>query len=209
MLSVSGCRGIVGASLTAEVIARYTAATASWLKETTKKTNPTIILANDGRRGGDILRTLAGACLASSGCNIIDLGIATTPTVGVMVVHHKADAGITLTASHNPGEWNGVKIISRQGAAPDAAQAKAIIDLFHSGARADEPAAYFGTVTHDTTSARTHVDRVLHALSAVADLEDIRKCRFKVVVDSVNSSGTQGARLLLDQLGCQIGRAHV
>ncbi len=211
MLSVSGCRGIVGASLTPDVVCRFVGAMVSWVAAATEEQRvdrPTVVLGCDGRRGGDMLRRLAGAALAAAGCRVIDLGTAMTPTVGVMVVHHRAHAGLTLTASHNPAEWNGMKIITAEGAAPDSATAARIIGRFNAGKHGFVPPSCFGTIESDAAAARVHVERVLSALVAVADVNQIKARRFRVVVDSVNASGAEGARLLCDALGCELIHMH-
>ncbi|MBL8747028.1 MAG: phosphoglucosamine mutase, partial [Phycisphaerae bacterium] len=204
MLSVSGCRGIVGASLTPEVICRFVGAMVAWLRDEQRVERPVVVLGCDGRRGGDILRRLAAAALGAAGCRVIDLGTAMTPTVGVMVVHHRAHAGLTLTASHNPAQWNGLKVISGEGAAPDAANATRIIERFHAGVHAFAPSGMFGTIESDDSAAAVHVDRVIAALASMADLGRIRARRFRVVVDSVNASGSAGVRLLCRALGCEL-----
>lgn len=200
MLSVSGCRGIVGESLTHDVVRRFVGAAVSWLKEECGAARPTVVLGCDGRRGGDELRGIAGGALAACGCRVVDVGVAMTPTMGVMVVHRGADAGLTVTASHNPGQWNGLKVISREGSAPDAAAAERIIERFKRGESA--AAGADGSVEYDASGAGLHAGRVVAALGRVADVERIRRRRFRVVVDSVNASGSAGARMLLESLGC-------
>lgn len=208
MLSVSGCRGIVGASLTPDVICRFVGAMVSWLREEQRVDRPVIVLGSDGRRGGGVLRGLAASALAAAGCRVIDVGTATTPTIGVMVVHHRASAGLTLTASHNPAEWNGMKIISSEGAAPNAATASRIIERFKQGRQSFAPAERFGSIEADATGARVHVEKVVSALVCVADVERVRSRRFKVVVDSLNASGVEGARRLLTSLNCELTHLH-
>lgn len=203
MLSVSGCRGIVGASLTPEVIARYTAALASWVRDDSRSPTPRVVLGCDGRRGGDTLRTLAGATLAACGCEVLDIGVAATPTVGLMVTQLGAHAGVTLTASHNPGEWNGVKAIDATGAAPDAARAADIVERFRAARSAATTPERFGSVTPSPGAASAHVERTLSAIDAVHPVVRIRAARLKVVVDSVNASGAEAAAMLLDALGCE------
>lgn len=206
MLSVSGCRGIVGKSLTPEVLCRYAGAIAAWIRETAPSAieRPRLVIACDGRRGGEVLKNCVAWAFAGAGFSVTDIGVATTPTVGVMVEHLKADAGVTLTASHNPGEWNGLKVITRDGAAPDAAAADAIIARFRSGAVAFTGPESFGSVEPFKGAAELHVERALAALSSVCSLDAIRAKRFRVVVDSVNASGAVAARLLLDRLGCEV-----
>jgi len=208
MLSVSGCRGIVGASLTPEVLARYAGALAGWFREQCGADRPRLILACDGRRGGAAMKEIVAGTLAACGCDVVDIGIATTPTVGVMVQQLKAHGGVTLTASHNPGEWNGVKAIDGTGAAPPADQAKAIVERFRAGQVAWSTPDRFGTVSRDASSADTHVAKALEALSRVLPLDRIRAKRFRVVVDSVNASGSAVASKLLESLGCDLVHLH-
>lgn len=204
MLSVSGCRGIVGSSLTPEMICSFIAAAAAWITETSGVARPTIVMACDGRRGGMMLMQLGAHALAAAGCDVITLGTATTPTVGVMVAHHRAHGGITMTASHNPAQWNGIKVITAQGSAPDAASAADIIARFKEGRVRRASADSFGAIRSDPRAAEIHVERVLGALAKVADVERIRRRRFRVVLDSVNASGARPGRMLLDALGCEV-----
>lgn len=204
MLSVSGCRGIVGTSLTPEVICRFAAASAAWVREARGVSHPKFILACDGRRGGSLLKQFAGAALAACGCQAIDIGIATTPTVGIMVDSEHADAGLTLTASHNPAQWNGIKVIDGTGAAPTAAESARIIDLFRQTAPCWKTADDFGSVRIDDSAFIVHLQRVLSAMQGKFDLDRIRARRFSVVLDSVNASGARVGRALLEELGCRI-----
>jgi phosphomannomutase len=204
MLSVSGCRGIVGESLTPEAVARFIDAAVQWACETRHAPSPLIVLGFDGRRGGEALKRVAADALVAAGCRVIDIGVAATPTIGVMVTHRGADAGITLTASHNPAEWNGVKVITAEGAAPDAEAAQRIIQNFHQGEGGADARGSRGTIEDDRSAAQVHVDRVIGALASVADLARLRERRFTVAVDSVNASGAEGAGLLLESLGCRL-----
>lgn len=215
MLGVSGCRGIVGASLTPEVAARYAGCFGAWLAQQTGSPAPSVVLARDGRAGSEVIRLAALAGLVGAGCRVVDLGIAMTPTVGVMVDDLTADGGLVLTASHNPQEWNGLKAIVRgtpnahgvAASAPDARQAAAIVELFKSGSPRVAGWNQILAVEHDHDAAERHVAKVLAALGKVMFVEDIRACHFRVAVDSVNSSGRVGASLLLDELGCEV--AHM
>lgn len=208
MLSVSGCRGIVGQSLTPEVVCRYANAVASWIAEAraaNRQGEPvTIVLARDGRQSGQMVRDLVVGTLVASGCRVIDLGVATTPTAGVAVDHFRADGGIILTASHNPQQWNGMKAVTSRGCAPPASAAEQIISRFRSGETAYAAFDALGSVEADDTAAHVHVARVLKAVSKVAPIESIRAQRFRVVIDSVNASGSRGAKLLMDALGCEL-----
>ncbi|MDX2114993.1 MAG: phosphoglucosamine mutase [Planctomycetota bacterium] len=210
MLSVSGCRGIVGKSLTPETVSRFIGAAGRWLRSSgAGAANPgRVIVAGDGRLGGAALRGLAAQTLALAGFEVVDIGVATTPTVGVAVLHHGAAGGVTLTASHNPAEWNGVKVISSLGGAPGPADAAEIVRLYHAGEASWATPAGIGAVRTDATAARVHVERVLAALARCADLEAIRARRFRVVLNSVNASGAAGGRMLLEELGCALTHMH-
>ena len=212
MLSVSGCRGIVGRSLTPEVVSRYVSSAAWWAGRVSggaaePPQPPAFVLARDGRAGGEAIALVAAGTLAACGCRVIDLGIATTPTVGVMVRESGAGAGLVLTASHNPGEWNGIKVIDRRGAAPPAASAAEIIARFRdasSSASQYRPSSQIGRVERDTSSAQVHVKKVLGALERLCPVQAIRERKFKVVLDSVNASGAVAGALLLESLGCTL-----
>ena len=200
MLSVSGARGIVGKTMTPEVAAAYGAAFGSFLKATTGKKRPKVVVGLDGRISGPPLEAAAIGGLLATGCDVIDIGVAMTPTVGVMIGHHQADGGLTVTASHNPIEWNGIKCLDGDGLAPPPAIAKEIVDRFKER-RIDWCAPLeTGRVAPDGSAARVHVDRVL----AHVDVAAIRAKRFTVVLDSVNGSGCHGGRMLLEELGCTV-----
>jgi phosphomannomutase len=143
---------------------------------------------------------------------VVDIGVATTPTVGVMVERLGALGGLVLTASHNPAEWNGLKALALdEGAkgrcrAPAAADAQRIVDRF----RADAPLERRGRgrVERDESGAERHVERVLEALGRVAPIDAIRRRKVRVTVDSVNASGARGAAMLLERLGCEVEQLH-
>lgn len=207
MLSVSGCRGVVGQSLTPERIVRFAGAFAAWLYETRRGAGDdpiTIIIGRDGRCGGEIVQRLATGALAMAGCRVVDLGVAMTPSVGIMVEQHEADGGLVITASHNGQEWNGIKCLTAQGSAPSQAQADRIIELFREGKTPTANHAHLGALRADDTAAHAHVARVLNAIEGVTPVEKIKARRFRVAVDSVNASGSGGARLLLSALGCEV-----
>ena len=148
MLSVSGCRGIFGRTMTPEVAARFAMVVAEHVREHAACANGSggaqarrllVVLARDGRAAGDVLLRAAAAGLAAGGCDVLDCGVAMTPTVGVMVDAHAAAAGLIITASHNPQEWNGLKVVIRahgldrdvvDACAPAKSTADAIIARF-------------------------------------------------------------------------------
>ncbi len=208
MVGVSGLRGISGKSLTADVAERYAGAFAAWLTARGKARK--VVVARDGRAGGEeyvraIVRAFTGA-----GFEVADLGVAMTPSVGVMVDHLSAPGAMMVTASHNPQQWNGLKCLVREpsggavaAAAPSSAMAEEIVGLFRSG-RAPEPRPG-GWVSGVGDAAPVHVSKVTAALAAVSAFNGSRPRRRRVVLDSVNASGVEGGRRLLAQsLGCEL-----
>ena len=224
MVGVSGLRGIVGGSLTADVVARYAGAWATMVQgagamgnggekasatshqPSAEKRRSLVVVGRDGRAGGEAIERMAVDALTAAGCDVVRLGVAMTPTVGVAVRARDAAGGMVVTASHNPGEWNGLKPITPEGSAPMPEVARELVARFERGGvvRADQP----GRAQDDRGATEFHVDRVLEAIARVYPLEKIRARRMRVVVDSVNASGSRGARLLMDALGCVLTHIH-
>lgn len=205
MVSISGCRGVVGSSMTPTTLCRFVGAVASWLYDTQGATpGDSVVLGRDGRRGGELLHQTASAQLRACGFNVINLGVAMTPTVGVAVCERHAAGGLVITASHNPAQWNGAKAITRDGRAPTPMSAQTIVDSFHDGRSPHVSVEALGTMDADGAATHSHVARVLDALDAVTPIEQIKAKHFHVAVDSVNASGSAGARLLLEALGCEL-----
>ena len=204
MLSISGARGIVGQTMTPEIVARYTGAFGSLLRESITDRPPRLVVGYDGRRSGSCLASAAAAGLAAVGCDVTLLGITTTPTVGVMIQKLGCDGGINVTASHNPIEWNGIKCLDSDGLAPPGREASKIIARFE-GNQVDRVAgAECGRIHHADDAAEHHVDKVL----SIVDVEAIRGRRFRVVLDSVAASGGPAGRRLLEALGCDLVHLH-
>lgn len=202
MLSISGCRGVVGESLTPETICRYALAAASSMRRGAGRAK--IVLARDGRRGGEVVAQIAAGALRAAGCDVIDLGVAATPTAGVMVRRHGAAGGLVVTASHNPGQWNGLKPVTSDGCAPAPAEAQRIIDAFHAGGATLAPADAQGQRDADDSGAHAHVALILEHLDAITPVDTIQKRRFRIVLDSVNASGALGGRMLMEALRCDL-----
>lgn len=223
MLSVSGARGIVGKTMTPELSAAYAAAFGSFLRarmgaregagasagasasasagaSAGSSGRPQVVLGRDGRCSGEALAVAAAGGLMAVGCDVTDIGVATTPTVGVMIGELKAAGGMAITASHNPIEWNGLKSLDGSGLAPPPAIAMEIVERFKER-RIDwvQPTGT-GLLRRIDTAAATHVQRVLKHVDVAA----IRACNFAVVLDSVNASGCVAGRMLLEELGCKV-----
>lgn len=198
MVSVSGMRGIVGTDLTPELVARHAAALGAWARAAG---NPVVILGRDARTSGEMFAHAAAAGLMSAGVEVIDLGIVPTPTVQLAVEHHHAGAGLILTASHNPIEWNALKLVGPDGIFLDAAAGTAVRHLANQGpARAGWDT--IGTLRQDPDAIRRHLDLVLSL--PFLDREGIRRCRFKVALDCVRGAGGTTMPKLLESLGCEV-----
>ncbi len=204
MLSVSGARGIVGKTMTPVVAATFAGAFGSHVRTLVAGRRPRLVVARDGRFGGESIARAVQGSLAATGCDVIDIGVAMTPTVGLMIRELGADGGMAVTASHNPIEWNGLKCLDGDGLAPPKTVADAIIARFKASDILFAEPLEIGAITADTTSVRRHVDRVL-AVTGAADR--VRARKLHVVLDSVNASGCEGGRLMLDALGC--GVTHI
>lgn len=200
MLSVSGARGLVGRTMTPAVAATFAGAFGSFLKDVTGASAPTVCLGRDSRPSGDMLAAAARAGLASVGCRVIDFGIVTTPTVGVMIAARRAHGGMVVTASHNPLPWNGLKCLNADGVAPPPEEAREIIARFHRNALDYAEVAALIPGESDSDATRAHVEAVL----AITEPRPTIEKRFKVVLDSVNGAGGIGGRRLLEALGCEV-----
>jgi len=199
MLSVSGARGIVGTSMTPVVAVELAAAFGSFLRSG-RDPRPAVCLARDGRPSGEMLGAAVTAGLLAIGCDVIDLGVVMTPTVGVMIDVLGADGGMVVTASHNPIEWNGLKCLDHEGLAPPPAQASEIIERYRAKRFSWTAVDGIGAVRHDDRGVAQHLERVLR----LVDVEGIRARRFTVVLDSVNGAGCVAGRTLLERLGCEV-----
>jgi phosphomannomutase len=204
MVSLSGIRGHVGTDLTPELVSRYAAALGAWsrsVQPARPPARPTVVLGRDARTSGPMFAQAATAGLMSVGVDVIDLGVVPTPTVQLAVEHHKAGAGLILTASHNPIEWNALKFVGPDGIFLDADAGKAVQLLADRG-----PARVgwdqIGTVRQDPGAIERHLDAVL-ALPVI-DSTAIRKRKFKVAVDCVRGAGAGAILPLLDRLGCRV-----
>lgn len=197
MLSISGLRGWIGQSLTPPIAARYAAAVGSWLKQTSGKQHPHIVVGRDSRPSGQMIQQAALAGLTAVGCRATTLGIVTTPSTAIMVEHLHADAGMVITASHNPVPWNGIKTLQHDGVAPPPDQAQRIIDRFKNDKLDYVPVDQLQPSDQNDSATRVHLDRILKLIDVAA----IRKAGLTVVLDSVHGAGGPAAAQLLKELG--------
>lgn len=203
MLSVSGLRGIVGESLTESVATRYGSALGQWFKQQSGNDTPHLVVGRDSRPSGQWIQAAVVNGLVEADCRVTVIGIASTPGVAIMTRHLGADGGIEITASHNPGQWNGIKALRHDGAAPTAEQAATIIELFHQtpeAANINAPRPTPPSIITDTTLVATHRDAVL----AHIDAAPIAARKFKVVLESVHGAGGPETAALLEAFGVEV-----
>jgi len=201
IISVSGLRGLVGQTLTAEVASGYAAAFGRHLLETHSK--PSVCIGRDSRPSGPAFRDAAAQSLTAMGIDVIDLGIVTTPGVGIMVRHLGCSGGIVITASHNPAGYNGLKLLLDGGMAPPADFAAAIREDFYRisrGKTAGVNPPRVGTFTTISDADEVHIGRILR----IVDAARIAAGRFSVVLDSVNGAGGPVTKKLFSKLGCRV-----
>ncbi|MGZ3847070.1 MAG: phosphoglucosamine mutase [Flavisolibacter sp.] len=203
--SISGIRGTIGGvpgeSLTAIDIVKFTASFGNIIAERRHdKSQPTkIIVGRDGRISGEMVSHLVVNTLVSLGVNVVDLGLSTTPTVEIATKKENADGGIIITASHNPKEWNALKLLNKEGEFIDAEVGAEVLDRAQSLALGFAVVDKLGTVTKDDTYLEKHIDLVLNY--PLVNKEAIEQKQFKIVVDCINSSGALIVPQLLKQLG--------
>jgi phosphomannomutase len=199
MVSVSGIRGRVGDALTPEVVARYASAFGAWCLA--QGGSRAIVVGRDSRVSGPMFHRIVVGTLQLVGCDVIDIGLTTTPGAQMTVEHHHAAGAVMLSASHNPIEWNALKLIGSSGLFLEASQGAAMRGLLETGfttAAWDQ----IGNVTCDTEVAARHVATVL-AIPYV-DVDAIRRRRFKVALDCVRGAGATVMPALLAGLGCDV-----
>jgi phosphomannomutase len=199
MVSVSGIRGRVGDALTPEVVARYASAFGAWALA--QGGSRQIVVGRDSRVSGPMFHRIVVGTLQLVGCDVIDIGLTTTPGCQLAVEHHHAGGAVMLSASHNPIEWNALKLIGSAGLFLEASQGADMRKLLETGI-ATATWDRIGTVTCDTEVAARHVATVLAI--PYLDVQAIRRRRFKVALDCVRGSGATVMPALLEELGCEV-----
>jgi len=199
--SISGIRGTIGGAagdgLTPLDIVKFTSAFGSWV--TANAENKKIVIGRDARISGSMVNNLVIGTLQGLGIDVVDLGLSTTPTVEIAVPAEQAAGGIILTASHNPKQWNALKLLNSKGEFINDADGKEVLEIAEKGDFAYADVDHLGKVTQDDSYLQKHIDAIL-ALPLV-DKEAIRKADFKVVIDCVNSTGGIFVPALLEALG--------
>lgn len=208
--SISGIRGTIGGrvneNLTPLDVVKFTSAFGTWLQQNNNKKDLTLVIGRDARISGAMINSLVTATLQGLGIHVIDLGLSTTPTVEVMVPELKADGGIILTASHNPKQWNALKLLNHKGEFITGENGAEVLALAESEdfdyAEVDE----LGSYETRKDGIDIHIEKILN-LPAV-DAEAIRPKKYKVVVDAVNSTGGIAIPQLLEELGCEVVKLY-
>ncbi|MCF6296212.1 MAG: phosphoglucosamine mutase [Flavobacteriaceae bacterium] len=201
--SISGIRGTIGGqvgnNLTPIDVVKFASAYGIWVKQQRNKENYRVVVGRDARISGEMVQNLVMQTLVGLGIHVIDLGLSTTPTVEVAVPMEHADGGIILTASHNPKQWNALKLLNAKGEFLNAAEGAKILEIAESDTMQFADVDSLGKITKNEAYIDLHIDEVLEL--PLVDKEAIEKANFKVVVDGVNSTGGIAIPLLLERLG--------
>jgi phosphomannomutase len=201
--SISGIRGTIGGkpgeSLTPLDIVRFTAAYGTWLLKRHGNSSMKVLVGRDGRISGKMVSNIVTTTLQSLGFDVKDLGLATTPTVEMAVAESASDGGIIVTASHNPANWNALKLLNEKGEFLSASEGSEVLEI---ASNEDFSFATFdktGTLSEDHSAGERHIDRILNL--KLVDIRTIEAANLKVAVDCINSVGGIIVPLLLKKLG--------
>ncbi|SDM37859.1 phosphoglucosamine mutase [Chryseobacterium taihuense] len=203
--SISGIRGTIGGkvgdNLTPLDVVKFASAFGAWLQNNKNKKDLTLIIGRDARISGSMVNSLVTATLQGLGINVIDLGLSTTPTVEVMVPELNADGGIILTASHNPKQWNALKLLNEKGEFISGENGAEVLALAENEnfnyAEVDD----LGKYETRGDAFDIHIQKILDL--PIVDAEAIKAKKYKIVLDAVNSTGGIAIPILLEKLGCE------
>ena len=194
ILSISGLRGVIGNGLDPLYAAKFAAAMG------TLCCGGRVVVARDGRSTGEMLRHAIISGLLATGCEVLDAGICTTPTCGVLVRHHDAAGGLQITASHNPIEWNGLKPFAPDGSVFNRELGQQLLQILENESIAWKDWSGIGQLTQLADPSRIHINKVL----SLVNVEAIRKRRYRIVLDCNHGSGAVCGPRLLEELGCDV-----
>ncbi len=208
--SISGIRGTIGGkvgdNLTPVDAVKFASAYGTWLKNANTKEKLKVVVGRDARISGPMIHNLVVNTLIGLGIDVIDLGLSTTPTVEVAVPLEMADGGIILTASHNPKQWNALKLLNEKGEFLNGAEGAKILEIAESEAFDFSNVDSLGEITINDAYMDIHIDEVLNL--PLVDADAVAKRKFKVVVDGVNSSGGIVIPNLLEQMGVEVVKLY-
>ncbi len=204
--SISGIRGTIGGktgeNLTPVDTVKFAAAYGTWLKEHSAKNKLKVVVGRDARISGKMIQELTMNTLTGLGIDVIDLGLSTTPTVEVAVPLEKADGGIILTASHNPKQWNALKLLNSKGEFLDGAAGASILEIAEKEGFNFSEVDELGEISVIDDYIEKHIDEVLKL--KLVDADEVAKANLKVVVDAVNSTGGIAIPALLKRMGVEV-----
>ncbi|MEK6512636.1 phosphoglucosamine mutase [Myroides odoratimimus] len=204
--SISGIRGTIGGkvgdNLTPIDAVKFASAYGTFLKNNSNKESLKVVIGRDARISGPMIHNLVVNTLVGLGIHVIDLGLSTTPTVEIAVPLEQADGGIILTASHNPKQWNALKLLNSKGEFLSGAEGQIILEIAEKDAFDFADVDSLGTIEHKDNYMDIHIEEILKL--KLVDVEAIKKRKFKVVVDAVNSSGGIIIPALLRKLGVEV-----
>ncbi len=203
--SISGIRGTIGGAvgdgLTPLDIVKFTSAYATFIRKTTTKTSNVIVIGRDARISGEMVNDIVEGTLVGCGFDVVNIGMASTPTTEIAVVEEDACGGIIITASHNPKQWNALKLLNENGEFLNDAQGKEVLRLAQNDEYKYANIERIGKVYTNTTYARHHINKILDL--DLVDVKAIKKANFTVAVDAVNSIGGVIIPELLHKLGVE------
>ncbi len=206
--SISGIRGTIGGApgdnLSPLDVVRFTAAYGSWLKESLNddtSLRKKVVIGRDGRISGELVQRIVISTLNALGIDVVDLGLSTTPTVEMAVVFEKADGGIILTASHNPKEWNALKLLNNKGEFISGDEGAKILEIAAADLFQFADVDNLGSYTTNETALEQHIQMVVDY--PLVDIAAIKEAGFKIVLDAINSTGATAVPQLLKELGVE------
>jgi phosphomannomutase len=199
--SISGIRGTIGGrpgdTLSPLDVVRFTAAFGTWLLQ--QSDNKKVIIGRDGRISGEMVQRIVVSTLNALGLDVVDLGLSTTPTVEMAVVFEKAAGGIILTASHNPKEWNALKLLNNKGEFISGEIGAKVLEIAAKEDFVFASVDQLGSYSTNENALQQHIDAVISY--PLVDVAAIKKAKFSVVLDAINSTGAIAVPLLLKALG--------
>ena len=208
--SISGIRGTIGGyignNLTPIDAVKFASAYGAWIKEQRTKKSYRVVIGRDARISGEMIQNLVMNTLIGMGIDVIDLDLSTTPTVEIAVPLEHADGGIILTASHNPKQWNALKLLDQKGEFLNSTHCQRVLDIAESNSIEFASIDDLGVITKNHAYFDIHIDTVLDL--EYVNTKAISDCKFKVVVDAVNSTGGIAIPLLLERLGVEPVKLH-
>ena len=208
--SISGIRGTIGGkvseNLTPIDAVKFGCAYGIWLKKNSNKEKLKVVIGRDARISGEMIQNFVQNSLISLGIDVCDLGLSTTPTVELMVTELMADGGIIITASHNPSEWNALKLLDSKGEFLNAHSGNEIVSISENDDYDFTGVYDLGIINKVNDTMQIHINSVLNL--KLVNTEEIRKHKLKVVVDGVNSTGGIIVPLLLKQLNIKFETIH-